>query len=255
MTVIAAGVLGLVVGSFLNVVIARMPLREPQDRSLRGRSRCLACDAPVRWHDNVPVVSFLVLRGRCRSCREPYGVRYLAVELLTGLLFAAVAGFGVLSGQGVLVVAIGCLFMAQLVAITFIDLRHRIIPNAITLPGTIVGIALWAIADPSRLLEVVLAAIGAYAVIFTIAFIKPQGMGMGDAKMVLLMGAFLGAPVAIAMFAGFLVGAIYGIGMMIAVGPRARKATVPFGPFLALGGVLGWFVGQPLLDAYLATFR
>lgn len=256
---IAAGLFGLIVGSFLNVLIARLPEEDPERRSIGGRSRCPRCGAPIAAYDNVPVVSWVLLRGRCRSCREPISPRYPLVEVLNATLWALVmadtAGGAATQLEAVRAAAPGLVLMSLLVAITFIDLDHRIIPNVLTLPGTVAGLALGIVAEPSRWLELPLAALAAGVFLFVTWFVYPKGMGMGDVKMALMMGAFLGGAVAIGLFAAFLVGAVVGIAMMVRFGAAARKKAIPFGPFLALGTVIAWFFGHPLLRAYLDSFR
>lgn len=253
--VVWIGLFGLLVGSFLNVVIARLPLEEPADRSIRGRSRCPGCRYEIGWYDNVPVVSWLVLRGRCRRCKRRIPGRYPLVELLTAVLWAAVAA----AADSWLTVAPGLLFMTLLVPLTFIDLDHRILPNRLTYPGIVLGLAtsIGCGAQPRFVqqgwwwVEVIVAMFAAGGFLLIAALVAPGGMGLGDVKLAAMMGAFLGAPVAVAMFAGFLLGMIPSIYLFARHGRKARKMGIPFGPFLAGGSLIGWFWGPALLDLYL----
>ena len=236
----------LAVGSFLNVVAARVPLR----RSIvRPPSACMACEKEIRWYDNVPLVSWLVLRGRCRDCGVRIPFVYPAVELLTALLIAGcVFAFGLTFEA-----AIAAFFCAVLVAVSAIDLEHRIIPNRIVLPATVVVLAANTLRDPSP--KWVLAAFGASAFLFTAAMIYPAGMGMGDVKLALLMGAALGATVPVALMAGMLAAMVPSLVLFARHGSKARKMGIPFGPFLAIGSVVALFWGHAILDAYLSTLH
>jgi leader peptidase (prepilin peptidase) / N-methyltransferase len=237
---------GLALGSFLNVVAARVPLR----RSIvRPPSACMACAQEIRWYDNVPLVSWLVLRGRCRDCGVRIPFVYPAVELLTALLIAGcVFAFG-LSFEA----AIAAFFCAVLVAVSAIDFEHRIIPNRIVLPATVVVLLANTLRDPSP--KWALAALGASGFLFTAALIYPAGMGMGDVKLALLMGAALGSTVSVALMAGMLAAMIPGIVLFARFGSKARKMGIPFGPFLALGSVVALFWGHAILGAYLSTLH
>jgi leader peptidase (prepilin peptidase)/N-methyltransferase len=236
----------LALGSFLNVVAARVPLR----RSIvRPPSACMSCEQEIRWYDNVPLVSWLVLRGRCRDCGVRIPWVYPAVELLTAVLIAGcVFAFG-LTAEAV----IAAFFCSVLVAVSAIDLEHRIIPNRIVLPATVVVLAANTLRDPS--LKWALAALGASGFLFTAALIYPAGMGMGDVKLALLMGAALGSTVAVALMAGMLAAMVPSIVLFARYGSKARKMGIPFGPFLALGSVVALFWGQAILDAYLSTLH
>jgi leader peptidase (prepilin peptidase) / N-methyltransferase len=237
---------GLALGSFLNVVAARVPLR----RSIvRPPSACMACAHEIRWYDNVPLVSWLVLRGRCRDCGVRIPFVYPAVELLTALLIAGcVFAFGLTFEA-----AIAAFFCAVLVAVSAVDLEHRIIPNRIVLPATVVVLAANTLRDPSP--KWALAALGASGFLFTAAVIYPAGMGMGDVKLALLMGAALGPTVAVALMAGMFAALVPGIVLFARFGSKARKMGIPFGPFLALGSVVALFWGHAILGAYLSTLH
>ena len=236
---------GLAVGSFLNVVAARVPLRRSV---ITPRSACMGCGTELAWYDNLPLASYVLLRGRCRWCKIRISALYPAVELVTALLVVAcVWKFG-LSGDA----AIAGFFCAVLVAVTATDLTHRIIPNRIVLPATVVVLAAQTAIHPSPVW--VLAALGASGFLFAAALAYPAGMGMGDVKLALLMGAALGKTVSIAMLGGMLFALVPSLYLLARHGQKARKMGIPFGPFLALGSVLALFAGHWLLAQYWATF-
>jgi leader peptidase (prepilin peptidase)/N-methyltransferase len=236
---------GLALGSFLNVVAARLP----RGGSLvHPGSACAACQAPIAWYDNVPLVSYLVLRGRCRSCGARIGLRYPAVELVTGLLVAAsflTFGFTVEA-------LVAAFFCAVLVAISAIDVEHRIIPNAIVVPAAGVVLVANTLLEPS--LEWTLAALGCSTFLFLAVLAYPAGMGMGDVKLALLLGAALGRTAPVALLIGMLAALVPAAYLFARHGRSARKMAIPFGPFLALGGVAALFFGDRLLDLYLETW-
>jgi leader peptidase (prepilin peptidase)/N-methyltransferase len=233
---------GLAVGSFLNVVAARVPVR----RSIvHPGSACMSCAAPIAWYDNLPILSYLFLRGRCRSCGETIPWKYPLVELLTALLIgASVLAFG-FSAEA----AIASLFCAALVAISVVDLERRIIPNRIVLPAAAVVLAAQTLLFPSP--EWALAAFGASLFLFLAALAYPAGMGMGDVKLALLLGAMLGRTVPVAMMIGMIAALVPSVVLLARHGSAARKMGIPFGPFLAFGGIVGLFAGDWILDAYL----
>ena len=233
---------GLALGSFLNVVAARVPLK----RSLvRPGSACMACSAPIAWYDNVPVVSYLVLRGKCRSCGARIGLVYPAVELSAALLVAGcVLAFGLTFEA-----AIAAFFCCVLVAISAVDIAHRIVPDRIVLPATLVVLVAQTARDPSP--EWFLAALGAATFLFVAVLAYPAGMGMGDVKLALLMGAALGKLVAVALMLGMIAALVPGLYLLARHGQAARKMAIPFAPFLALGSIIALFAGEYLLDAYL----
>ena len=236
---------GLALGSFLNVVVARVPLR----RSIvRPPSACMSCETEIAWYDNVPLVSWLVLRGRCRSCAAAIPVRYPLVELVTALLMAGcVWKFG-LSADA----AVAAFFCAALVAVSATDLEHRIIPNRIVVPAAAIVLLAQTGLHPS--VEWVLAGLGASGFLFAAALAYPKGMGMGDVKLALLMGVMLGRTVPIALMLGMVAALVPSIGLVARHGAKARKMGVPLGPFLALGSVVALFAGHSLLNAYLAIY-
>jgi leader peptidase (prepilin peptidase)/N-methyltransferase len=245
---VVAGLFGALFGSFFNVVIHRLPRGESLNKP---RSRCPGCGAQIRALDNIPIVSWLILRGRCRNCGEKISARYPAVEALTALLFAAVvAVFGPDRD-----VWLPLVFVALLVPIAFIDLDHRIIPNKLTLLGTGLALVLLAALYRDDLLEHVIAGFAAALFFFLAVLAYPRGMGMGDVKLAGVMGLYLGRAIAPALFAGMLLGTIVGAAIIARKGVKeGRKTAVPFGPFLAAGGVFGLFAGDEIVDWYLGTF-
>ncbi len=235
---------GLALGSFLNVVAARVPR---QLSIVHPRSACMSCAAPIAWYDNVPLISYVLLRGRCRSCRTPIGLLYPAVELTAALLVAA----SVLAFDLTFDALIAAFFCCILVAVSAVDLEHRIVPNVIVLPAT-------AIALPAQTLlhlspEWVLSALGASLFLFLAGLAYPAGMGMGDVKLALFMGAVLGKAVAVALVLGMFAALIPGLYLLVRHGSKGRKMAIPFAPFLALGSVIALFWGEALLSAYLAS--
>ena len=235
---------GLAVGSFLNVVAARIPLR----RSIVSPgSACPTCNTSLAWYDNIPLVSYAVLRGRCRHCGVSISWRYPAVEAATAVLVAGCAlkfGFS----WDFFVAAVFC---AVLVAISATDLERRIIPNRIVLPATVVLLAAQTVLHPS--VEWIVAGLAAATFFLIAALAYPGGMGMGDVKLALLLGVVLGRSVSVALLAGMVTALVPSVVLIAKHGKAGRKRTIPFGPFLALGGVLALFAGSPILDWYLRT--
>jgi leader peptidase (prepilin peptidase)/N-methyltransferase len=239
---------GMLTGSFIGVVAHRVPL----GRSIVGpRSECPSCGAQIAAYDNVPVFSWLLLRGHCRSCSARIPARYPLVELAVGLAFAATA---IVLHDDPAELALGLVFVALLAAVTLTDLERRVIPNAILLTGALIGIAIAAAADPASLGERAISAAAAGGFLFAAAILYPRGMGMGDVKLAALMGLYLGSAVAPAMLIAIAVGAVVGVDLMLRHGAAARKQAVPFGPFLALGGVVGLLAGEQMIEWYLNTF-
>jgi leader peptidase (prepilin peptidase)/N-methyltransferase len=239
---------GLVAGSFVGVVAHRVPRGE----SIVGpRSRCPHCGTRIAAYDNVPVLSWLLLRGRCRHCGGRISPRYPLVELALGILFAGTVL--VLWDDGA-ELALGLVFVSVLAAVTLTDLERRVIPNTIVLTGAVIGIAIVAGTDPGSLPERAIAAVAAGGVLLLGALARPGGMGMGDVKLAALMGLYLGRAVAAALVVGFAAGALVGVALMLRHGASARKRALPFGPFLALGGVVGLWAGDEIVDWYLDTF-
>jgi leader peptidase (prepilin peptidase) / N-methyltransferase len=236
---------GLALGSFLGVVASRVPLR----RSIVSPgSACLGCGTAVAWHDNIPLLSFLLLRGRCRHCRASIPWRDPAVELVTALLVTCcVLAFG-FTGEAA-VAAVGC---AALVVLTATDLEHRIVPNRIVLPAAAAVLALHTAVSPSP--EWALAAAGCAGVLFLVALAYPGGLGMGDVKLALLIGAMLGRTAPLALMLGTLLALVPSVVLFAKHGAAARKLAIPFAPFLALGAVIALFAGDGLLHVYFGAF-
>lgn len=248
--------LGLSVGSFVNVLIYRVPRRESV---FAPPSHCPNCDTRIKWYDNIPLLSFVLLRGRCRACQERISLRYPVVELSGGVLFVAVffkiAGISSLplTYPVIAELAAGLLFVTVLLAIAYIDAEHQIIPNRIMYPALILGPILLIIAAPANALTYLIGfAIGG-GLLLVLALIKPAGMGAGDVKLAAFMGLFLGWQILLALFVGFLTGAVVGV-IVALVRRRSLKEPIAFGPFLALGGLLAYFYGVPLTNLYLRTF-
>ena len=239
---------GLLAGSFVTVVAHRVPRGE----SIVGpRSRCPSCGVQIAAYDNVPVVSWVVLRGRARCCGAPISPRYPLSELTLGALFAATV---LVLWDEPWEVALGLVFGTMLMAITLTDLERRIIPNKVLIAGAVLGAAIAAVGDPGSLPERAIAAAAAGGVLFAAALAYPKGMGLGDVKLAATMGLFLGREVAPAILVALLAGALLGLAMIARDGAAARKRAIPFGPFLALGGVVGLLYGRQLVDWYLGTF-
>jgi leader peptidase (prepilin peptidase) / N-methyltransferase len=234
----------LALGSFLNVVAARLP----EGRSLvHPPSSCGACGTQIAWRDNVPVVSYLLLRGKCRTCRARIGARYVAVELLTALLVAACfLRFGLTADAFV-----AAFFCSTLVVLSAIDVERRILPDKIVLPSAGIVLAAQLVLHPDQWLEWILAPLGAAAFLFAALLAYPKGMGMGDVKLCLLLGAMLGKLVLVALLIGMAAALVPAVILLVRHGQAARKMAIPFGPFLAFGAVIALFFGNTLLDAYV----
>jgi leader peptidase (prepilin peptidase)/N-methyltransferase len=236
---------GLAIGSFLNVVAARVPLK----RSIVSPgSACMSCGHELAWYENVPVVSWLALRGRCKGCGTRIGAVYPAVELLTALLIAA--SFLAFGWSGKAFVA--SFFCATLVVVSATDMSHRIVPNVVVLPATVVVLLAMTALEPSP--EWLLGALGASLFLFAAALAYPAGMGMGDVKLALLLGAMVGRYVPVALMVGMVAALVPSAVLFARHGKAARKMAIPFAPFLAFGGLVALFFGEPLLDAYLSLF-
>ena len=254
-------ILGAIVGSFLNVCIFRMP----RDKSIvRPGSSCPGCGTLIRFYDNIPLLSYLILRGRCRKCGEPISVRYPAVELLTALLFAAIVGIFGLSVEAAVALVLACL----LIVISFIDLEFQIIPDILSLGGLLLGVALSFVRTPPffgreillhsgslpAILQSLLGVLLGGGILFTIAKLyevvrRTEGMGGGDIKLLAMIGAFCGITgVVFSLVAGSIAGALVGLPLMLVKG-QGTKYAVPFGPFLSLGALLYVFAGDTLISA------
>jgi leader peptidase (prepilin peptidase) / N-methyltransferase len=243
-----AGVFGAIIGSFLNVVVYRLPRGESLSHP---RSRCPRCEVPIRPYDNVPVLSWLALRGRCRNCLTPISPRYPLVEAGTAALCALVVADRGADADALLPLVLVLL----LVPITLIDLDHRIIPNRLTLLGAVLAPAILLLTDPGDLPEHLIAAAAAGGFFLVAVLAYPRGMGMGDVKLAAVLGLFLGRAVAPALFVALICGTLVGAAVIARKGSaEGRKTAVPFGPFLALGGVVAVFAGDAMVDWYLDTF-
>jgi leader peptidase (prepilin peptidase)/N-methyltransferase len=239
--------LGAVIGSFLNVVIVRLPRG---GSLIRPGSHCIACGKPILWFDNIPVLSFLWLRGRCRQCEAPISWRYPVVEAMTGLLFGVAAG-----RLGFSLELVGAwILLASLVAIATIDLEHQLIPDAISLPGIAVGLAL-SFATPSRSwIDSLLGIAVGGGIPFAVVVLSRGGMGGGDIRLGALIGAFLGWKLAaLAFFLAVLLGGVAATALLIAR-RKGRKDRIPFGPFLAGSAVLSLFWGDAIFGWYWSSF-
>ena len=239
---------GLIAGSFSTAVAHRVPRGE----SIVGpRSRCPGCGSQIAAYDNLPLISWLFLRGRARCCGGRISPRYPLAELSLGVLYAATV---LVLWDDPAEVALGLVFVTMLVAITLTDLERRVIPNRILIVAALLGVAITAAVDPGSLPERAIAAVAAGGLFFLAALAYPRGMGMGDVKLAATMGLFLGRDVAPALLVALLAASLVGLAMIARLGPEARKQAIPFGPFLALGGVVGLLFGGELIDWYLATF-
>jgi leader peptidase (prepilin peptidase)/N-methyltransferase len=243
-----AGVLGAIFGSFLNVVIHRLPRHESV---VSPPSHCPKCGMQVKPYDNIPILSWLLLRGHCRGCGEPISVRYPLVEALTGALCVG----AVLSHHSATGIALSVALILMVVPAALIDLEHRIIPNRITALGALaalaIGLALDPAGEPGRLIAA--AAAGGFLLLAALAY--PGGMGMGDVKLAGMMGLFLGASVAPALLIALVAGVILGAVVIARKGAQAgRKTAVPFGPSLALGALIAVFLGPQLVGVYVNHF-
>ncbi|MSO42352.1 MAG: prepilin peptidase [Solirubrobacterales bacterium] len=239
---------GLITGSFVGVVADRVP----RGVSIVGpRSLCDSCGTTIAAYDNVPVLSWLMLRGRCRSCGAEIPARYPLSELVVGAAFAATA---VALWDDPAQLALGLAFVSILAAVTLTDLERHLIPNAILAVGAVIGVGIVVATDPSSLPEraISAAAAGGFLLIFALAY--PRGMGMGDVKLAAVMGLYLGPEVAAAILVAVAAGAVVGVAMIALQGKEARGRAIPFGPFLALGGVVALLAGAQILDAYLSAF-
>ncbi len=236
---------GLMIGSFLNVVAYRLPRGES---IVFPASHCTDCGTPIRPYDNLPVLGWLLLRGRCRSCQARISRRYPIVEASSAALALAV----VLVKHSAHDLALGLTLVAVLVPVALIDLDHRIIPNRITAPAAVAAVLIGLLTRPSGVPEQLIAgaAAGGFLLVFALAY--PRGMGMGDPKLAAVLGLFLGRSVIVAVLSGTLAGALFGAAVMARLGvARGRKVTVPFGPFLAAGGILALLVGPQIVHWYL----
>ena len=245
MPIALTALFGAVIGSFLNVVAYRLP----RSKSLvTPGSQCPGCDTPIKLYDNVPVLGWLLLRGRCRTCRTAISPRYPAVEALTAALAVAV----ILVEHSTVDKVLGLVLVAILVSIALIDLDHQIIPTKITAPAALLAVAIGLALKPSGVPEQLIAGAGAAAFLLVFVFAYPRGMGMGDVKLAGVLGLFLGREVGVAIFVAVIAGTLVGAAVMARLGvERGRKTRVPFGPFLALGGIVALLAGPAIVHWYL----
>jgi leader peptidase (prepilin peptidase)/N-methyltransferase len=250
--------LGAVVGSFLNVCIARLPERKS---IVRPGSRCPSCNTPIGWYDNIPLISFMILRGKCRQCGSRISWQYPLVELLTGILFVLLFR----EFTNAIALTVYLVFVCSLVVVTFIDLKHYIIPDEISIPGVIIGLALslvparWTggqMLSHSFLDSLIGCLVGGgvlyLTALFSLAVFKKEGMGGGDIKLLAMVGAFLGWKFALmTIIIGSMLGAMVGV-TLILLRMRNRTDYIPFGPYLAAGAVLSLLYGERLLWWYLS---
>jgi leader peptidase (prepilin peptidase)/N-methyltransferase len=240
---------GLAIGSFLNVVAWRLPRGESL---VAPGSHCPGCAAPVRPRDNVPVVSWLLLKGRCRDCGTGIAARYPLVESATAVLWIAVVAA---KWGDPAQIALGLALVTLMVPVVLIDLEHRLIPNRLTAPFAVLAVALGLVLDPGFVPEQLVAGTAAGGFFLLAALAHPRGMGMGDVKLAAVMGLYLGRAVAPAIFLGLIAGVLVGAAIIARVGAsEGRRTAVPFGPFLALGAIAALFAGVPVMDAYLDRF-
>jgi leader peptidase (prepilin peptidase)/N-methyltransferase len=240
---------GAILGSFATVVAHRVPRGEPW---ITGRSKCPQCGETIAAYDNIPVLSWLLLRGRCRGCGQGISVRYPLTELAMAALFTATVLILGTDDAGQL--ALGLSLCALLVIVTLTDFERRVIPNQVLLAGAAIAVAIAAIGDPGSLADRGIAAAAGGGFLFCVALAYPRGMGMGDVKLVAVMGLYLGRAVAPAMLIGFAAGAAVGLVLVARHGAAARKQAIPFGPFLALGGVVALWFGDAIVNWYLGSF-
>ena len=245
--ILVGGLIGLVIGSFLNVVAHRVPLGESL---VSPGSHCPGCGAPVRPYDNIPVVSWLLLRGRCRNCGMRISVRYPLVELATAITFAAVVAVRGFDNDLILELP----FVAALIALAAIDFDHKLLPNKIVYPLAAYGVIATLLVDQDDLVENLIAGAAAFLFLLVAVIAYPRGMGMGDVKLAGAMGLYLGLSVIPALLVAFLTGSLVGVVILAREGAAGRKKAVPFGVFLALGGIVGVLAGPELIDLYESNF-
>jgi leader peptidase (prepilin peptidase) / N-methyltransferase len=245
--ILAGGLLGAIIGSFLNVVAHRVPRGESL---VSPGSRCPGCGAEVKPYDNVPVLSWLLLRGRCRNCGMRISPRYPLVELATAIVFAAVVAVRGFDDDLVLELP----FVAALIALAAIDFDHRLLPNKIVYPLAAYGVIATLLVDQDDLVENLIAGAGAFLFLLVAVIAYPRGMGMGDVKLAGAMGLYLGLSVIPALLVAFLSGSLVGVVIIAREGAAGRKKAVPFGVFLALGGIVGVLAGPELVDLYESNF-
>jgi len=244
-----AALFGLLIGSFLNVVAWRLPRGESL---VKPRSKCPGCDTQLKAYDNIPLFSWLVLRGRCRRCKTSISARYPVVEAVTAALYVLVVA---LKSDDVAQMVLGLVLVTFLVPIAVIDLDVKRIPNALTAPAAVLAVALGALLAPGELPEQLAAGAGALIFFLLPTLIHQKGMGMGDVKLAAVLGLYLGRAVVPAIFIALILGVVVGAAVVAMKGVSdGRRTKVPFGPFLAAGALIAFFVGNDLMDSYLDRF-
>lgn len=244
-----AAVLGAVFGSFLNVCIVRLPREESL---LRPRSRCPRCGNPVAWYDNVPVISWMLLRGKCRRCREPIAIQYPLVELITGAIWAGAAWHYGVSATGLAAAGFGTI----LLGIGITDARHYLIPDEYTIGGVLLGLALSLRGGLDGLLAALIGVAAGFAILLAVAWLgerafKQEAMGGGDIKMMAMVGAFVGwKGVLLTIFGGALLGTLIFVPMILIL---RQKRLVPFGVFLAAAAGITFVTGDWVIDWYMGV--
>lgn len=236
-------ILGLVIGSFLNVVISRLPGKIPV---VSYSSFCPACNSRIKFYDNIPLLSYIILKGRCRNCKNKIPIRYPVVEALTSFLFAVSYYFFGISFH----LLLSIIMISGLIIISFTDIENEVIPNIIVLPFAIIGLLINIFLIPNRWWVVLAFAFGAFLFMLIINMIYPKGMGMGDVKLSLMAGSFLVEKIIPGLFIGFLTGSIFGL-LMIAIRKKKLKQTMPFGPFISLGCIIALFFGDKIIKWYI----
>jgi leader peptidase (prepilin peptidase)/N-methyltransferase len=247
-----AALFGLLIGSFLNVVAWRLPRGESL---VKPRSKCPGCDTQLKAYDNIPLFSWLVLRGRCRNCKTSISARYPVVETVTAALYALVVA---VEFDHVAKLVLGLAFVTFMVPIAVIDIDVKRIPNALTAPAAVLAIVIGALLAPHDLPEQIAGGAAAALVFFLIAALNSKGMGMGDVKLVGVLGLYLGRAVAPAIFIALILGIVVGVAVVASQGmsvSQGRKTRIPFGPFLVAGALIAFFVGDQLVDSYTSTFH
>ncbi|TBN57845.1 prepilin peptidase [Glaciihabitans arcticus] len=264
--VVLTGIFGTIIGSFLNVVVWRLPRGESLSHP---GSACPNCGHPIRWWDNIPVVSWIVLRGKCRDCGAPISSRYVLVETATGLFFAGIAfwilsgGLGLVEPVALILAGVAFLYLASIsVALALIDLDTHTLPNRIVLPSYIVGAVLIVAAslvegDLGSLIRAGIGLAAMFAAYFLMAIAYPGGMGFGDVKLAGVLGLYLAwlgwGELAIGFFAAFVLGGVFSLVLILAK-KASRKSGIPFGPWMLVGAWVGIFVGDAIARGYLALF-
>ncbi|WP_354697455.1 Prepilin peptidase PppA [Paraconexibacter sp. AEG42_29] len=244
-----AAVFGVTIGSFLNVVIWRLPRGESLSHPA---SHCPKCETPIKPYDNIPVLGWLQLRGKCRSCKAPISPRYPLIEAATGALYVLVVA---VAWDDTTQIALGILLVTLLVPVTMIDLDVQRIPNALVYPFAGAALVTLAVLEAGDLPEHLIAGVAAFLFFYVAYIAKPGGMGFGDVRLAGVLGLYLGRAVAPGIFIALISGVVVGGAIMARVGVAAgRKKRVPFGPFLALGGLIAFLVGDDLVDAYADSF-